>query len=79
MIHPGNDVAPESGYRPPPAADMFVRCRDMTCRFPNCDRPDEFCNVDHTVPDPVGLTHSSKLKCFMQQTRPVEAFRRAPA
>src|SRR2546430_2463192 len=31
----------------------FVRCRDMTCRFPGCDEPADRCDVDHTIPYPV--------------------------
>jgi hypothetical protein len=66
-IHPGNRVAPESGYRPSAALDMFVRCRDMTCRFPNCDQPAECCDVDHTIPYPLGLMHPSNLKCLCRK------------
>ncbi|HEY1841203.1 MAG TPA: DUF222 domain-containing protein [Mycobacterium sp.] len=43
--HPG-DAPAESGYRPSAALERFIRCRDMTCRFPGCDRPAEFCDVD---------------------------------
>ena len=27
-----------AGYRPSTALESFVRCRDLTCRFPNCDQ-----------------------------------------
>jgi biotin carboxyl carrier protein len=67
LIHPGNRVTPEPGYRPSAALDTFVRCRDMTCRFPNCDQPAEFCDVDHTIPYPLGLTHPSNLKCLCRK------------
>ena len=67
VCHPGNDAAPEPGYRPSAALDRFVRCRDMTCRFPNCDRPAECCDVDHTIPHPVGPTHPSNLKCLCRK------------
>jgi hypothetical protein len=52
----------EPGYRPSPALARFVRCRDLTCRFPGCDAPAEVCDVDHTIPYPVGPTHPSNLK-----------------
>lgn len=38
--------------------------RDRTCRFPGCDRPAQFCDIDHTVPYPYGFTHPSNLKCL---------------
>ncbi len=31
---------------------QFVRWRDLTCRWPGCDRPVERCDIDHTVPYP---------------------------
>jgi hypothetical protein len=65
--HPGNDIAPESGYRPSAALDAFVRSRDLACRFPNCDRPAEFCDVYHTIPYPIGPTHPSNLKCLCRK------------
>lgn len=71
--HPG-DAAPESGYRPSAALERFVRCRDLTCRFPNCDRPAEFCDVDHTVPYPLGPTHASNLKCLCRKHHLLKTF-----
>jgi hypothetical protein len=53
---------PESGYRPSAALAEFVRLRDLTCRFPYCDQPAEVCDLDHTVPYPLGLTHASKVR-----------------
>jgi len=61
--HPG-DAPPESGYRPSAELERFIRSRDMTCRFPGCDRPAEFADIDHTVPYPLGPTHASNLKCL---------------
>jgi hypothetical protein len=73
--HPGDMSAPEPGYRPSAALERFVRCRDLTCRFPNCDRPAEFCDVDHTVPYPLGPTHPSNLKCLCRKHHLVKTFR----
>jgi hypothetical protein len=52
----------EPGYRPSAALARFVRCRDLTCRFPGCDAPAEVCDIDHTIPYPAGPTHPSNLK-----------------
>jgi hypothetical protein len=42
-----------------------VRCRDLTCRWPGCDRPALDCDLDHTIPHAVGgPTHASNLKCY---------------
>lgn len=54
----------EPRYRPSATLAEFVRCRDLTCRFPDCDRPAEACDIDHTVPYPAGPTHPSNLKCL---------------
>ena len=37
LVHPG-DAAPEQGYTPSKALAEFVRCRDLTCRFPAARR-----------------------------------------
>jgi hypothetical protein len=47
--HPG-DAAPEPGYRPSTSLAEFVRCRDLTCRWPGCDHPADRCDLDHTMP-----------------------------
>ncbi|BBU24632.1 HNH endonuclease signature motif containing protein [Mycobacterium xenopi] len=60
LIHPA-DVAPEAGYAPSRGLADFVRCRDLTCRFPGCDRPALRCDIDHTIPyADGGPTHASK-------------------
>jgi hypothetical protein len=58
------DAPPEPGYRPSAQLQRFIRCRDMTCRFPGCDRPAECADIDHTIPYPLGPTHPSNLKCL---------------
>ena len=62
--HPGVSSPPEPRYTPSRRTSEFVRCRDLTCRFPGCDKPAQFCDLDHTVPYPVGPTHPSNLKCL---------------
>lgn len=65
---------PEPGYRLSAALDEFVRFRDLTCRFPNCDVPAEFCDIDHTVPWPFGPTHPSNLKCMCRKDHLLKTF-----
>jgi hypothetical protein len=60
--HPGAEAVPEERYRPSTGLAAFVRHRDMGCRFPGCAVPWWCCDVDHTVPWPVGPTHASNLK-----------------
>ena len=62
--HPGIDSPPEPRYTPSPTLAEFVRSRDLTCRFPGCDKPAQVCDLDHTVPYPVGPTHPSNIKCL---------------
>lgn len=71
--HPG-EAQPESGYRPSAELERFIRCRDMTCRFPDCDRPAEFADIDHTVPYPLGPTHASNLKCLCRKHHLLKTF-----
>ena len=54
----------EDRYRPSTALQEFVRTRDLTCRFPGCDRPALFADIDHTSAWPAGLTHPANLKCY---------------
>jgi hypothetical protein len=58
------DAAPDPGYRPSAVTREFVAWRDLTCRWPGCDRPVDKCDVDHTFPYPAGATHASDLKHY---------------
>ncbi|WP_204808637.1 HNH endonuclease signature motif containing protein [Mycobacterium riyadhense] len=74
LIHPG-DAAPEPHYRPSRALADFVRCRDLTCRWPGCDQPATNCDVDHTIPYAQGgPTHASNLKCLCATHHLVKTF-----
>ncbi len=65
MVPLANPGPPENGYVPSKSLADFVRCRDLTCRAPGCDRPAIECDVDHTIPHAVGgATHASNLKCL---------------
>src|ERR1700754_1315633 len=52
----------------------FVRCRDLTCRFPGCDEPAFACDVDHTIAYPVGPTCAANLKCLCRKHHLVKTF-----
>lgn len=60
-------------YRPSAALDRWIRCRDLTCRFPGCTVPAQRCDVDHTEPfnhaDPAagGLTVPWNLACYCRE------------
>jgi len=74
LVHPG-DAAPEPGYAPSKALADFVRCRDLTCRWPGCDRPAADCDLDHTIPHADGgPTHASNLKCYCRSHHLVKTF-----
>ncbi|WP_156766896.1 HNH endonuclease signature motif containing protein, partial [Mycobacterium sp. E796] len=74
LIHPG-DAPPEEGYVPSAALADFVRCRDLTCRWPGCDAPAIGCDIDHTIPySQGGLTHASNLKCYCRTHHLIKTF-----
>ncbi|OMB93776.1 HNH endonuclease signature motif containing protein [Mycobacterium colombiense] len=74
LVHPG-DAPAESGYVPSKALADFVRCRDLTCRWPGCDRPAIDCDLDHTIPyADGGRTHASNLKCYCRTHHLVKTF-----
>jgi hypothetical protein len=74
LVHPV-DAAPEPGYVPSKALADFVRCRDLTCRWPGCDHPAFDCDLDHTVPYANGgPTHASNLKCYCRTHHLVKTF-----
>ncbi len=75
--HPGH-TPPEPRYTPSRATCEFVRCRDLTCRFPGCDKPAQFCDIDHSVAYPVGPTHPSNLKCLCRFHHLLKTFWNGP-
>lgn len=74
----GAQLRAEPHYRPSAALADFVRCRDLTCRFPGCDRPAEVADIDHTVPYPFGPTHPSNLKLLCRAHHLVKTFYAGP-
>ncbi|GAB7069709.1 DUF222 domain-containing protein [Mycobacterium hodleri] len=73
IVHPGQ-APPEPRYRPSKKLADFVRCRDMTCRFPGCRAPATNCDVDHTIPWPCGPTAASNLKCLCRRHHLLKTF-----
>ena len=73
IIHPG-DAPPEPRYRASTTLARFVRCRDMTCRFPGCSKPADICDLDHTIVYPVGPTCASNLKCLCREHHLLKTF-----
>ncbi|MGH3626209.1 MAG: HNH endonuclease signature motif containing protein [Sciscionella sp.] len=74
LIHP-TDAPPEQGYTPSQALADFVRCRDLTCRFPGCDRPAVDCDLDHTIAyGDGGKTHASNVKCLCRLHHLIKTF-----
>jgi hypothetical protein len=75
IAHPG-DAPPEPRYRASAKLDRFVRCRDMTCRYPGCKQPADMCDLDHTIGYPVGPTCASNLKCLCRTHHLAKTFGR---
>ena len=74
LIHPA-DAPPERGYAPSQALADFVRCRDLTCRFPGCDKPAVGGDLDHTIPHADGgPTHASNLKSLCRLHHLIKTF-----
>src|SRR5690349_10325110 len=67
-------ATPDPGYRPSAVTREFARWRDLTCRWPGCDRPVAKCDLDHTVPYPCGVTHASDLKHYCQTHHLIKTF-----
>jgi Domain of unknown function (DUF222) len=77
LIRPG-DAAPEPGYVPSKALADFVRCRDLTCRWPGCDEPAMDCDIDHSIPYARGgTTHAGNLNCKCRTQVRKPRFRRS--
>jgi hypothetical protein len=67
-------AAPDPGHRPTAKSAEFVRWRDLTCRWPGCDKPVEKSDIDHTVPWPYGPTHPSNTKPYCRTHHLIKTF-----
>ncbi|KAA0096730.1 DUF222 domain-containing protein [Mycolicibacterium sp. P1-18] len=74
LVHPVH-APPECGYVPSRGLADYVRCRDLTCRFPGCDAPATRSDLDHTIPHGRGgPTQASNLKCLCRFHHLVKTF-----
>ncbi len=71
-------------YQPSAALERWIRCRDLTCRFPGCERKAWFCDLDHTTPfnhaDPAagGWTVPWDLACYCREHHRLKTFHGGP-
>ncbi|VEG40673.1 protein of uncharacterised function DUF222 [Mycolicibacterium flavescens] len=77
LVIPKDTVA-DRRYRPSAALADFVRCRDLTCRWPGCDKPAWKADIDHTVPYPAGPTHPSNNACYCRFHHLMKTFHCGP-
>ncbi|BBY15621.1 HNH endonuclease signature motif containing protein [Mycolicibacterium litorale] len=69
------DAPPEPRYAPSRALAEYVRCRDLTCRFPGCERPAARTDLDHTIPrGSGGPTQAANLKCLCRMHHMIKTF-----
>ncbi|MGQ9408739.1 DUF222 domain-containing protein [Mycolicibacterium gilvum] len=68
------NLGDEPRYRPSAALQRFVHARDITCRFPGCDRPATHADIDHTQPWPTGPTHPANTKCYCRLHHLIKTF-----
>jgi hypothetical protein len=73
VCHPG-ESPPEPRYTPSRKLADFVRCRDLTCRFPGCSQPATEADIDHTIAWPIGPTCASNLKCLCRRHHLLKTF-----
>ncbi|MGV0786384.1 HNH endonuclease signature motif containing protein [Mycolicibacterium sp. XJ2] len=64
----------DNGYRPNVALRDFLQWRDLTCRWPGCDKPVHQSDVDHTTPWPQGPTHPSNTKHYCRTHHLIKTF-----
>jgi hypothetical protein len=54
-------------YAMPARMQRLVRLRDGRCRFPGCTVAARFCDLDHVVPWPIGVTDPANLICLCRR------------
>jgi hypothetical protein len=59
LVHLGNER-----YRLTEPLEELIEARDVTCRWPGCERAAERCDKDHSIPYPEGSTCPENLLCL---------------
>ena len=54
-------------YQPGRHLARTVRKRDLHCRFPGCATAARFCDLDHVIPFPIGLSVLRNLACLCRR------------
>jgi hypothetical protein len=71
-------------YQPSAALERWIRCRDLMCRFPGCDRKAAICDIDHTEPfnhadaKSGGWTVYWDLACYCREHHRLKTFHGGP-
>lgn len=84
LTEPDVSAAAALTYQPSAALERWIRSRDLTCRFPGCDRPAWRADIDHTTPfdhlDPRagGRTVAANTKCYCRQHHLLKTFHGGP-
>ena len=78
-VPPAERLGAEPGYRPSTALQRFIRNRDLTCCFPGCHHPAEYCDLDHTLAYATSrLTHPGNLKGLCRKHHLLKTFWNGP-
>lgn len=84
LTEPAVDDAAALHYQPSAAVERWIRCRDLTCRFPGCDRSAWLGDIDHTEPfnhvnpEAGGRTIPANLKCYCREHHRLKTFHGGP-
>lgn len=73
LVHPGQ-APPKPRYRPSRRLARFIRCRDLTCRYPGCTKPATVCDLDHVIAHPQGPTQAANMACFCREHHLLKTF-----
>jgi hypothetical protein len=84
LSEPAVNDAEALRYQPSAALERWIRCRDLTCCFPGCDRPAWTADIDHTLPfnharpSAGGLTVPGNNKCYCRHHHRLKTFHGGP-